>query len=337
MQKIFSKLVLLRKIFNFIKLMMFWDFYLDWAFSILPHILRIIKQEHIDIIFSSSPSYASISIASKIKKSIPHIKWVMDIRDPWVESMYHRYNKFQLQFIKKIEKSAFINADYVTVVSKYMKILYESKYHKDNIRVIYNGFNSQFNVSKKIELKGFDKNSFSIVYTGLLYSGREKVFIEFLNLIKEIMFNSSESFKNIKVYFAGYANQNSIRYFNKNYDTFFRYVGKLSIIESIELQNKSSILLLITDDVSEFPSKLFEYINADKMILYLSSNIIPEIKNILDSTKTGVSFNIKQSQEIKDFIKEYYSGKIEFEPYKVKIEKFNIEFQLKKLVETINE
>ena len=77
--------------------------------------VNIIRQQDVNVVFSSFMPYADHIIAWMLKRKFPQLIWIADYRDLHVEPIYK--NVLWPDFQKKVEKLILNKADVVTTVS----------------------------------------------------------------------------------------------------------------------------------------------------------------------------------------------------------------------------
>jgi len=118
------------------------DAKIGWKYYAIKKAKRIIEQEKIDIIFSTSPPQTVALIAKKIAK-ISKLKWVADFRDPWMEIVYYQNlnrNNITKYIDGKLEKGVLKKADVLLTISADIVDLFRSKVDKKDYSIIPNGF-----------------------------------------------------------------------------------------------------------------------------------------------------------------------------------------------------
>jgi glycosyltransferase involved in cell wall biosynthesis len=97
------------------------DSRMGWIPSAVKEGLKIIKNEHIDLIFTSSPPHTVQVIANRLAKK-SGIKWIADFRDPWTDVLTyegHRRNVLAASIDRRLEKSVLRHADAITCVNQH--------------------------------------------------------------------------------------------------------------------------------------------------------------------------------------------------------------------------
>jgi hypothetical protein len=104
--------------------------------------MELIKEEGIDLVYSSSAPYTAMELACQIKKATG-IKWVNDIRDPWTEHFGWVWpTKLHWYWSRWKERKMMSSSDRIVVVSPEMKTYYSERgmLPERQIKVITNGF-----------------------------------------------------------------------------------------------------------------------------------------------------------------------------------------------------
>jgi glycosyltransferase involved in cell wall biosynthesis len=96
------------------------DSRMGWTPSAVKIGLKIIKTEHIDLIFSSSPPNTVQVIANQLARK-SGIKWVADFRDPWTDALTYQgiRRSFLTTYIDhRLERNVLQRADAITCVNQ---------------------------------------------------------------------------------------------------------------------------------------------------------------------------------------------------------------------------
>lgn len=255
---------------------------------------KIIAEEKIDLIFSSSPPQTVQLIAKKLAKK-SGLKWVADFRDPWTEAFWAA----ELQkegMVKKInqrlETSVLKKADAVVSVSEGVVDLLRKK-AENQYSVIHNGFESANN--RKVS-----SNKFTILFFGHLnkYQHRETLFKALSSLPADIR-------DQIELVFVG-----------KVFDGFQRFLAQyqqLNVVlqaympykELMEFAGKASILYRPLSNMSYAQSgvgaKTFDYLALRKPVLAIGLKD-SYVEKILNRTGSGKFFLENEVPEMAEFL-----------------------------------
>ncbi len=289
----------------------------------------------VDVIISSGPPHSLHLIGLEIKK-ITQVSWFADFRDPWTNIGYHhalRLSKASKQKHLRLEKKVLNGADLIVVTSKSTKNLFKSITNKP-IHVITNGYDVAHSEEKQHD------NKFTISHIGSLLTERNP---EILWKVLSELINENNSFKNdFKLQFAGIVSEEvlqSIHHYNLS--DYLINLGYLTHKESVELQRKTQILLLVEINKSEaksiLPGKLYEYLAARRPIIAIGPKD-SDIEEIISTTQSGYYFNSFEYNELKTCLLNTYIDfkKGRLQSKSVDIEKYSRKYLTKQLSELIH-
>jgi glycosyltransferase involved in cell wall biosynthesis len=260
-----------------------------WRSVAQPIVEKILEDNPNTIIVSSSPYPTSHFIAKHVCIKY-EAKWIADFRDPW--SNNHNYNlpkwrKYIDQFLeKRTLKPASVITTVTPSIAKKMKLI-----HKQDVRVIANGYQSDVKISK-----GTYKNKrFDILYSGAIYPEYQHVelILEALKIIKDKQTVEIECFR---LRFCGnFSNELQQKIGALGLAPYVEQMGLLSRAETRRLQSRAMLLLVMQWESQEgddiIPLKFLEYLCARRPILATGGSEKTEIANILNITKAGVVFH----------------------------------------------
>lgn len=226
-------------------LILFPDQRILWFWPALRVGLKIIKQEKIKIIFSSSGPASNHLIAWALKK-LTGVGWVADWRDEWAANPYLKFPTLWHRRLARWLERKLVNAadQIITVSSPLTNNLKKLAENKQKFSTITNGFDPEDFKCSKIPQK--TKKFCEILYAGSLYGTRSAQ--SFLAALKVLQL------KDLRITFIG-----SPRHLPHH--------------EAIEKMLQADILLLImspVDTSAVITSKIFEYLAARKPILAIS-------------------------------------------------------------------
>lgn len=216
-----------------------------WILPAVANGLRLIKQEKIKILFTSSSSYSD-HVVALILKRLTKVAWVADFRDEWTSSHYFRFPTFLHKgFACILEKKILENASRITTISDGLTTVFQKKLGQkfDKFQTIYNGFDPEDFIWSKKHQK---HKKCLILYAGSLYGSRRAD--NFFQALSELKFQA------IEPVFLG---QNQ----------------RVSHREAINRMQQADILLLLLsphDSPLVFTGKIFEYLATRKPILALA-------------------------------------------------------------------
>ncbi len=274
-----------------------------WNRFAVKEALKIIRTENINIFITTSPPHSSQLIGLRIKKLIPEIKWIADLRDTWTDIYY--YDLFFPTFIsrsidKHYEKKVLQKADRIITVGYNLAETFIAKTGgiKKKINVIPNGYDEE-------DFKGINyefPERFTITYTGTLSEVYpvDKL-LDALTLIEK---NGSD----FLLQFAGFVSEEIKTKINKclNPDK-VRFISYTDHAGAIRYMAGSSLLLLIIPEHKKndsiTPGKVFEYIATRKPVLYIGPFDGDAAYHLKKCGQSGI-FSGQKSEEIAGFIEE---------------------------------
>lgn len=240
-----------------------------WNRHAIKEAVSIILKERISAVITTSPPHSSQLIGLKLKKIFPGIQWIADLRDAWTDIYY--YELFHPTFISKMidrhfEKSVLKNADKIIAVGYNLAENFISKVSDaaGKTSVLPNGYDEE----DFKDIKRDYPSRFTLNYTGTL---SESYPVEILLSALEAVKNSGRDFL---LQFVGYVPEiiknKILKVLGPDRTDFISYTDHSS---AIGYMCRSSMLLLIIPDNKNnkaiTPGKVFEYIAAEKPVLYI--------------------------------------------------------------------
>ncbi len=280
-----------------------------WIKPSAKYLNTYLKEHHIDLIASTGPPHSMHLIAQKLNAETG-IPWLADFRDPWTNIDFADdmpFGKKALRKNEKLEQKVLQSADYITVVSDFMKKEFETKTNKP-IKVITNGFDEADFENIETEKANSD---FTLIHTGSLNNRRNHPV--FWQAVSEMRKEYPELAKNLRIKLIGKTDANT----HSDIDKFglkdrTEFIDYMAHSEVIKAQMQADVLLLFVnrfgENSTDFKSargtvtgKLFEYLASQKPILAVG---IPDsqINEILTETQTGKVCHFDDLNAMKAFL-----------------------------------
>ena len=249
--------------------------YFNFFFEAIKVGIKVSKDS--DLIIATSPQLL-VGVAGAIISKINKKKFILDIRDLWPDivldmGVMKRYNPIYI-ILKILENFMYKQSDYLIYNSPGFKEYLECKYPKENMSLITNGIDDyilEYFKDKQVKIEKKDK--YKILYAGNLGIAQD---------IK-ILVDLAKRRKDIEVILIGKGSQEKI-IVDKIKELQVENIKLISSIPRVELLNlyeEIDILFLQLKDIKMFektiPSKIFEYIAAQKPIIYGVEGIAREI------------------------------------------------------------
>lgn len=269
--------------------------------------LKRYLKEHPEIqtIISTGPPHSLHVIALKLKSKLG-LKWIADFRDPWTEIDFYddlNIGKWADSKQKRLEKACLEKADEVITVSKSCALGLEKIGGRD-VKVITNGYDfPEFDVTK-IELD----SKFSIAHFGSMPASRNP---EIVWKALSILIDENENFKSmleIKLFGpVDYSVFESIK--NYKLENFVTHLTMIKHSESIELQRKVQILLLVANNTGNvkgiLTGKFFEYLGSKRPILAIGEKD-SDLELAVENTSCGKFFDFNELEACKNYLLESF-------------------------------
>jgi hypothetical protein len=313
------------------------DRHWNWIKPAVKKGLEIIKEENIDLIFSSFGPPASHIAASKLQE-LTGIPWVAEYRDLWSQNPYEKRSDISRKIEKVYEKAIMKNASaFITVSSPLKENLINL--HRKPTYIIYNGFDkTDFMADTELTSK------FTITYTGTIYPGKRdpSPLFKAISLLEE---KNKQLLKNLEIRFFGRELDKIIYDLAAKYgvEDYVVYKGEVDHDTAVKSQKESILLLLLSwnnpADAGVLTGKIFEYLGAERPILAFG---YPKgaINNLLDVTNAGIMLN--DPKNISLFLEESLqiykkNPDLGFQRKQKEIEKYTREAQTNKMIEIFEE
>lgn len=282
------------------------DAKIGWIPAAVRKGLKIIRQDNVQLIYSTSPPQ-TVNLIAKIISKKSGVKWVADLRDPWTDIFYYHQLK-RMKWAKKydryLEKSTLNSAKSIITVSSSLTQLFKTKI-PNQYHVIPNGFeSSKFPSVKKKSYSQF----FKVIHTGHLAGNQNP---ETLWKSINILIHKEGNFKeSIALEFYGKVHDDiikSIKFYELNdYTQFFEYQSHNKILEVL---TEASLLFFVIPICSYsegiLTSKLFEYLGARKPVLGIGPSQGDAAK-ILSEVRAGKVCNYQDLDAVLVFLKSYF-------------------------------
>lgn len=314
-----------------------------WYLFNRKRVEAIIRNEAIDIIYSTSFPYSSHLLGLYLKKTFPKIPWICDFRDEWTNNPYHLdsvYKRLKLRMEKRMEHEVTSGCDYFITNTPLMLegFLKDDPTLNGRSTFIPNGYDDDDFETAVNQRTGGDK--FAITYSGSLYGRRN--LDEFMEGLKLAIENGRVDPSRIGIRIVGNIYEKTIKFYAETYglkDTFKSY-GYLPHKESIQMLFNSDVILLVIGkgkgSRNFYTGKIFEYIRSDRPILA----IVPEdgvAADVIHETGTGIVVDPENIQGVADALGSLYEawrdGVSNFSPNMKMIEKYSRKSQAGRLSE----
>ena len=282
----------------------FMDVYSAWAMSIVDNVERIVREEGVDVIYSTSPPHSVHILASKVSKRTG-TPWIMELRDSMTEWPLRKpgaISWLQSRIESFYEPRFYRQADGIVFVTKYQKLHASERYpgleNRPSI-VVTNGFEGGIESATEISEV---EDEFHITYTGTLSSFDLSSLCEGISLC--IATNDLHGVKLVLTFVGEVDTANKKRLDALPAEVGVNYAGIVSHAESLQYQKRAHCLLLIqTADGSGrgaeiLTGKVFEYIGSRRPIFAV---VKPgELQELINDNRFGVAADSSKPRAIAD-------------------------------------
>jgi glycosyltransferase involved in cell wall biosynthesis len=287
--------------------------------------LKTIKKEKVDVIFSTSPIETSHLIAFCLAV-LTRKPWVADFRDGWIfepTKDFLRNSSLRKDLEIMLEQRVIKKASAITTVSQPLADYFLENYPEAQGKtyVITNGFDNNDLTTLKPKDKSPDR--LRIVYTGSL---DRPSYDPLPSLLQAFQLLPVDTQRQMELLLAGDLSDRNARIL-KDVATqvLITTVGRVSRVDSLEYQLSADVLLLFVGlDRSVATSKLFEYLNAQRLIFALSGRDTAAA-NIIRHTKSGIIVDPMDTegiaQSLVNIFQQWQSGNLCKRP--INIEKYD--------------
>lgn len=146
------------------------DEQISWLPFALRHGWRIVKDEHVRLLFATCPPHSTAIIATLLS-TLTSLPLILDFRDDWIDTpWHHRKPRITRQVERLLERWVVRSAERVILVTAASQSAFEQRYSKqprEKFIFIPNGCDlADFELEKQPERKPGD--TFRIVHAGLL-------------------------------------------------------------------------------------------------------------------------------------------------------------------------
>ena len=292
-----------------------------------------------DLIIATSPQFFT-AISGRMLSLFKRVRWVMEVRDLWPDSIaaVGSMNKSSKPFkiLKKIEHHLYLSASKIVVVTDSFKkyIIKEHQIKSEKVGVFKNG----------VIINNFKKPKPNDVMTLKESLGlKNKIIISYLGThglahgLKFIL-ESISKISNPDLHFLfigdGAEKENLIKYsktlHSKNF-TFLKSVTKSEIPLYIEISDFSLVNLKKSGEFKNvIPSKIFENIAMYKPILL---GVEGESKKLIDDYEVGVCFEPENKESFLNALCDIQ--KLDRESFKVNCNKMLADFDRNNIAENL--
>ena len=282
------------------------DARIAWLFFAYPMGLKILRQEKIDVIYSSAPPYTTHLIGMMLHRS-SNLPWVADFRDSWIGWLSTPQWRPRLSRTLEMwmESSVLRYANRILTVSSGVKEDLLSRHPElrdSRWRFLPNGYDAAD--FRNVRPKSKDEK-ITFIYSGSLYGNRNPEYL--LRALEMLQQTNPALLEKIRFRFVGRIGESILKRINESpVSQIIEVMSYVPHRESLSYLLGSDISLLIIDDAPMnsgiLTGKLFEYIGAGHPIFALAPE--GEAAELIHSRNLGLVAHPKDVQAIQDALKQ---------------------------------
>ena len=273
-----------------------------WVQPSVKFLSKFLKTNAVDAIISTGPPHSCHLIALELKNKFG-LKWIADFRDPWTNIDFYQDLNLTSWADKKhrlLERKVLENADITVAIGKTMAAEL-GELGAEKTAIITNGFDTQIKADQLDE-------KFTITHIGRLGKSRNPHLL--WKVLGELVIENEQFKLDLYVQLIGNVDGAIKESVTANkLDDQVIYGNNVSNQESLEIQAKSQLLLLLINDTPNstgiLTGKFFEYLSVARPILAIGP-LNGDAAELLKLTSAGQMFDYKQENDLKQYILEAY-------------------------------
>jgi glycosyltransferase involved in cell wall biosynthesis len=315
-----------------------------WQLFARKEAIRAAQTGSYDMLYSTSQPFSTHLLAMEVKKALPSLPWVIDLRDEWTNNSFvkaYGYRPSRIRLEKSMERQAFEMADAIVINTPFMRDNSVRDYPelKNKFHVIPNGFDQEDFAGLE---PGRKNDRFTLTYTGLIYGNTspDTVFKAVSGLIREGRIQPGT----IRLRFIGRFKPEMLEGMAREHhlEQVVEALPYMPHRESIQNLLWSDAVLLLLGEGTEaiYTGKLMEYINTGKPIL-ASIPSKGAAASLIQDTKTGYVADCGDvaatASHFLAMVEKWLQGRVLFQPDLQKIAQYERRELTKKLAEIFNQ
>ncbi len=288
------------------------DEQLGWLPFVVPAGRRIIKEQNIAALYTTSAPYTDHLIGLRLKRQTG-LPWFADFRDPWADNFAATYaTAWHHHRIHNLERQVFSSAERIGVTSQRQREFYGDKYGdavKAKVIALTNGYDAD---DFQMPLPRCSNNRapyLTLAYAGSLY-GKQQTAQYFLQGLRRALDTGAIPASRIQTYLVGNISHQTMQLIEQlELSHVVVPTGYKSHQESIRYLLAADALLLILGPGPHselvIPGKVFEYLAAQRPILALippgaTADLLTDFGNhliVAPENIAGIAESLKQLYE----------------------------------------
>jgi glycosyltransferase involved in cell wall biosynthesis len=257
-----------------------------WLPTAIREAERVVRRNRIRAVLVTVPPYSSFMIGNALKKRMPDVALVSDIRDEWLtyyfDTLGFNRSAHARACAERVERETVEASDRIVTVTERARLEMMRRYpEQPQSKFVLNtngydpatfqDFRSRPNASGKVLLS----------YTGTVYAPADPTrFVEALGML------SAEARAGLLIRFIGYVENPVFRALLESRGEVVRLEGFLPQKKALEELEATDFVLLIWNDEINIPGKLYDYLGTGKPVIAMA-HPDGEVWRIISETKAG--------------------------------------------------
>lgn len=289
-----------------------------WKSGALEAAAKIITREKIEVVLVSLGSPSALEVAFNLKRQVPSLKLVVDVRDLWVGNPVRFLGRRQWQpfrdYRNRVNERLWLSeADAIVNVSRHHSETLRKRYPnicEDQFHIIQNGFDEEV-FDRAVPLRN-ENDVLVIRYLGFLLPEMQGQV--FFRALKYVVDNDPLNGAGIRCEFYGgnplFIRQQAER---AGVSKFVQANGYIEHEQAVSLMLGADVLLLFwTNDPGCMCGKFYEYLRAGRYILAFDQNNL-DAREVLEGTSRGdwlaISDTAGHERKLRDLLETRRSGR----------------------------
>lgn len=281
-----------------------------WGIWRLYRILeRLIKSQHIDVLWITGPPFSYFLVVPKIKRRFG-LPVVLDMRDPWttLNLRYDGTKSWRRPIEKFLEKHVFRSADKI-ILNTQGSCRHCMSAYPDMSSSKWDVLTNGFDVSELTSVPPQKYNCTTLVHAGITTDIRTSRFlIEAISRLKKEGVISPETFRFLSFGQAVSNEKKAVKTFLVK--EMVEFLGSRPHNEVISsMRGADALLLLVANEhKQQIPGKLFEYLGIGKPII-MAGPAESDAAEIIRKTRSGVVVPIDNVHSFTEQLRNLVQGK----------------------------
>lgn len=269
-----------------------------WKSNMIRRGMRIITEEQVQLIFSTSPPH-SLQPGAEILAKRSGLPWVADLRDPWTEAYWEQQlpkTRRSREKNRKLERRVLHAATHITTVGRGISELIGSKTEKP-VTVIYSGWRETD--SSPLETEDFE----------ILHLGNLSKLQSCSGLLDAVEMLEAEIRKRVRLVFIGSLDPGQRRAIDARPELKVSYYDQMPYETMMQHARRASMLFLPPLESSYakglITAKIFDYLALRRPVIAFGG-AESDIAAILADTQSGKVFEKAGIREASGYISDCY-------------------------------